>query len=95
MSISSLLQRNTNDQPTTTVTTDDLLDVIRSSRRRIIIHELDPTDEATRVSDLAETLAEREHGRDYSSNQRKAAYTSIYLNPPTRSSTTPTSSTTS
>ena len=77
MSIGGFLDSVTRTGPETSLTTSALLDIIKSERRRDTIHLLATINDPISLRDLSELLAEHEHG-DYSSNQRKAAYTALY-----------------
>lgn len=76
MSIGGLLNGITGPQlPTTTLTLDELGDILVNDRRRATVKLLAARNTTT-LRDLSEALAAHEHG-DYTTNQRKAVYTSL------------------
>ena len=59
--------------------TAELANILRNTRRIQILIELDSADEdGLTVGELADRIAEREHGPEYSPEARKAVYVATY-----------------
>lgn len=77
MSISGLLDTVTGTPAQTNLTASTLLELLQNDRRRATITLMAAHNDPIDLRDLTDALAEHEHG-DYTTNQRKAAYTALY-----------------
>lgn len=77
MSIGGLLDSVTSTPTQTELTASTLLELLRNDRRRATITLMAAHNDPIDLRDLTEALADYEHG-DYTTNQRKAAYTALY-----------------
>lgn len=60
-------------------TVDELCHILGNERRRLVIEAI-PPDGSTSIKALAEEVTEAEHGRRFSSRERKSVYVAIYQN---------------